>query len=376
MLGRAIIVGAGIIGAATAYRLAQAGWSVVLLEGTRPAAGTSSRSFAWVNAQQKLPRPYHDLNAAGLLEHHRLTHELGDTGSSLCGNLVWETEPAARAALQARLARLRQWGYTVQPLSAAAAAACQPGLRLPADDTAEYLFAPAEGWVAVPHLIGRLLTAAERAGATLVTSARVDYLLVAGDRVQGVVAGDRSWNADLVIDCQGVTAGTLLTPLGWVIPRQHSPGLLVVTEPAPTPLIRVVHAPGVHLRPDGGGRVIIGSTAVDEHLTDLAAGTLRLDPTTALPQAVLERARAVLPALDRVEIEVARIGWRPLPADGLSAVGPLPGLEGYYLAFTHSGVTLGPLLGRLIAGEVTTGRPAPLLAPFRPARLVQPISDR
>jgi glycine/D-amino acid oxidase-like deaminating enzyme len=70
-------------------------------------------------------------------------------------------------------------------------------------------------------------------------------------------------------------------------------------------------------------------------------------------------------------VEAARVGWRPLPGDGLSAVGPVAGLEGYYLVFTHSGVTLGPLLGRLVAEEVTTGQVPPPLAPFRPDRLVR-----
>jgi glycine/D-amino acid oxidase-like deaminating enzyme len=38
------------------------------------------------------------------------------------------------------------------------------------------------------------------------------------------------------------------------------------------------------------------------------------------------------------------------------------------VAFTHSGATLGLVAGELLAGEVLTGRPNPLLEPFRPAR--------
>ena len=44
-------------------------------------------------------------------------------------------------------------------------------------------------------------------------------------------------------------------------------------------------------------------------------------------------------------------------SDRLPIVGPLPWLEGLYLAVSHSGVTLAPVLGRLIAAEVATGRP-------------------
>ena len=60
-----------------------------------------------------------------------------------------------------------------------------------------------------------------------------------------------------------------------------------------------------------------------------------------------------------------------MPGDGLSAVGPLRGIDGYYAAFTHSGITLGPLLGRCVAAEIYGAAPDPLLAGFRPDRLVQ-----
>jgi glycine/D-amino acid oxidase-like deaminating enzyme len=56
-----VVVGAGVIGAAVAFRLAQAGARVAVLESAaRVGAGTSGRSFAWTNSNQKTPRPYHD----------------------------------------------------------------------------------------------------------------------------------------------------------------------------------------------------------------------------------------------------------------------------------------------------------------------------
>ncbi|MBV8987320.1 MAG: FAD-dependent oxidoreductase, partial [Solirubrobacterales bacterium] len=62
-----IVVGAGVIGAAVAYRLAQAGARVTVLEAAeRIGQGTSGRSFAWTNSNEKGPRLYHDLNVAGM----------------------------------------------------------------------------------------------------------------------------------------------------------------------------------------------------------------------------------------------------------------------------------------------------------------------
>jgi glycine/D-amino acid oxidase-like deaminating enzyme len=57
-----------------------------------------------------------------------------------------------------------------------------------------------------------------------------------------------------------------------------------------------------------------------------------------------------------------------MPADGQSIVGWLPGTAGLYLAVTHSGVTLGAHLARLITEELCTGTPPAELAPYRPGR--------
>src|ERR671929_678464 len=97
-----LVVGAGVIGAALAYRLAQAGAGVTVLEAApRFGAGTSGCSFAWTNAHDKPPRPYHDLNVGGMRAHAALQEEFGATpwwhGG---GSIEWEAE-ADRAAQQA-----------------------------------------------------------------------------------------------------------------------------------------------------------------------------------------------------------------------------------------------------------------------------------
>jgi len=72
---RTIVIGAGVMGASVAYRLAQAGASVTVLEATRIGGGTSGISFAWTNAHKKPPKPYHDLNVAGMKAHAALAEE-------------------------------------------------------------------------------------------------------------------------------------------------------------------------------------------------------------------------------------------------------------------------------------------------------------
>src|SRR5436305_8195598 len=90
---KTIVIGAGVMGASVAYRLAQAGAAVTVLEATRVGGGTSGISFAWTNSHNKAPRSYHDLNVAGMQAHAALADELGGTpwwhGG---GSLEWAAE--------------------------------------------------------------------------------------------------------------------------------------------------------------------------------------------------------------------------------------------------------------------------------------------
>jgi lactate dehydrogenase-like 2-hydroxyacid dehydrogenase len=64
---RCVVIGAGVLGAAVAARLANAGMRVTLLDQDRPGRAASRWSFAWLNSNDKGPRPYHDIYHAGML---------------------------------------------------------------------------------------------------------------------------------------------------------------------------------------------------------------------------------------------------------------------------------------------------------------------
>lgn len=362
-----IVVGGGIVGAAVAYNLARRGAAVTVLEAARPAAGTSSRSFAWANANAKPPHPYHELNAAGVAAHHVLRDELGAGGFHPTGNLEIVRTSEHRDELNRRVAQLHDWGYLAELVSIERARELAPGIEVVADATVAFF--PDEGWVAAPVLIGQLLAGAVRHGARVIWPAPVEGLYAEGNRVAGVRTRNEIFAANVVVDCSGPVGGKLIEPLGRSISRQRAPGVLIVTETLPSILDRPVHAEGVYVRPDGGGRILVGSTDVDAMLPpDFAPGDV-LPVDSAPVREMQRRGAALMPLLADARIDTVRVGWRPMPADGFSAVGPLAGIEGYYLVFTHSGVTLAPILGKLVAEEITSGRSSPMLAPFRPDRL-------
>ena len=84
--------------------------------------------------------------------------------------------------------------------------------------------------------------------------------------------------------------------------------------------------------------------------------------------ASLAALRKALPLLQGVRLEAVRSTLRPMPRDGFTCIGALTHMTGYYVAATHSGVTLAPYLGRALADEIVRDLPHDALAPFSPDR--------
>jgi glycine/D-amino acid oxidase-like deaminating enzyme len=94
----------------------------------------------------------------------------------------------------------------------------------------------------------------------------------------------------------------------------------------------------------------------------------KLSPSMPEARDLVRRVRQLLPSIGEVEPEAVSIAIRPIPGDQLSAVGPMPRISGYYIAVTHSGVTMSPFLGAAVADEIIRGRQRTELTHFRPAR--------
>jgi len=354
---RIVVVGAGVIGSSIARRIAERGASVTLLEASRPAGGTSLATFSWVNALGKQPRAYFELNLAGVAEHLALVSELG--GGEWYhpgGHLEWSSD-ADR--LRGKVDLARSTGYAGALVSPTRARELEPDAVIGEHDTAA--FYPDEAWVDPIPLVRRLL---DHPGISL-RIGEVTSLETAGDRVTGVVLGDGgSVPADAVVIATGPRAAELAGSAGLELPMRHAPGLLAITEPAPALVGRVLHAPGIAIRPDGAGRLLLASDELDKQI-EPSGGDL---PVVAAAEELLTRARRALRNLEGVGVEATRIGRRAIPGDGLPAIGPVPGCDGAYLAVTHSGITLAPLVGRLVAGELIDGAPEAALDPYRPDR--------
>jgi glycine/D-amino acid oxidase-like deaminating enzyme len=361
-----IVIGAGVMGASVAYRLAQAGADVTVLEATRVGGGTSGISFAWTNAHQKPPKPYHDLNIGGMKAHAALRDEFGATpwwhGG---GSLEW-TEESGRTAQRENIEQLLSWGYAAEWIDRAQALELEPDLDPAVIGNAPVAYFPEEGWLdPVVYAHAMLSAARRRHGAKIICGARVTDLIITADRVRGVrLADGTSHEADMVVNCAGRWTNEAVREAGLHLPLAPTVGFLVFTPPVASSLNRVVRTTVIDARPDGAGRLILHWNPTD--------ATLRIDSklSASMPEArdMVRRVRQLMPSIGDVEPEAVRIAIRPIPGDQFTAVGPMPRVSGYYLAITHSGVTMSPFLGAAAADELVRGKQRTELTDFRPAR--------
>jgi glycine/D-amino acid oxidase-like deaminating enzyme len=355
MAQRVIVAGGGIVGAAITYYLTRAGAQVTLLEREQPGRKTSNNSFAWVNAFSRTTRAYYEFARRSVEIYRQLPDELGiDMELHWHGGIHWVDQPQAADALRARVQELQSWGHAVEMISRDELMAREPYLR-PMLEAACY--AAFDGATHPPSVINALLQRSQSLGAEVRTDTSLVGIEIRNGRVTGARTPSEVLTADAVVNAAGSDAAAIGAMAGVRLPMFPKPGTLVLTVPLP-PLVRsVIYSPSIHLRQQADGRMLVGeSWTMDAEDTDLSL---------ARGQRILERAVSFMPELAQAHVETMKLGVRPMPADELPIVGPVPGISGFYIAVMHSGVTLAPLIGQLVAQEVTTGQPSPLLTEYR-----------
>jgi glycine/D-amino acid oxidase-like deaminating enzyme len=351
-MGSVTVIGAGIVGASIAHHLARhPDTNVTLVDAALPAGGTGGIGMAWLNASTKRPRDYFELNHAGVREYHRLAGE-GHGWVHLTGSL---TGDSYTSDLAGRMTELAGWGYRVEKLT---------GADMPPELVVQYpdeLFAryPDEGWVDVPAAVSWLLGESDCA---LRLGCPVTALEATGSGFAVTLADGTRFPTDQLVNAAGPGADRVAALLGRELPLAPTRGLTVRLRAPNLRLDQVVHTGTISVRPDGPGLFRVHSAAVDRLVE---AGADRV----ALVADLVGRAVSAVPGLVPGRVVAEYCGVRPIPGDGFSCVGRVAAIPGYLEAVTHSGVTLGPLLGRLVADMVRSDVVDPLLtARFSPDR--------
>jgi glycine oxidase len=369
----AIVVGAGVIGLAVAWRCAARGMSVTVLE-RDDAQHASSRVAAGMLApvsEMEFGRGGRRLLALGMrsaalwpgfaAELEAASGEevgLRQTGTLMVARDAdeareLERQIELRSSLGLRAARLR--ASQARELEPALAPTVRLALELPDDHCVE------------PRLVLHALRrACESAGVRVRDHAQVERVLGDDARVTGV---QLDGGGQLLADTVTIAAGTWSGGLGGLHPDERVPVRPVkgqrvrLREPhGPGLLERPVRYEGGYVVPRADGRYVLGGT-MEEQGFDCA-------PTAGAAYELLREGRELVPGITELEIEELSVGRRPGTPDNVPAVGPGT-REGLVWATGHfrNGILLAPLTAELVLGSLGEGeRDEVLLDICDPAR--------
>ncbi|MHC1550544.1 NAD(P)/FAD-dependent oxidoreductase [Phyllobacterium sp. K27] len=375
----AIVIGSGIVGAATAYFLAARHIAVRLIDASAPAAEATGAADGAVSVASKRPGPM--MTAA--LKGVRLYGELADAGLfagafKRRSTFIVAVSDEECTVLEAHSAALGNAGVSVEMLSQADLRQAFPVLSPQAKMAIEV---HGEGHAIGYQIVHKLLTAT---GIAVDRDTRVEGLRFeeGGRRIIGVVTSRGCLTAEAVVIAAGNGSGELLGLSGVLTPRK---GQLLVTERAPALNAampgaimsgryllskgsqKAGHAPpqrglGLVIDPLVTGQFLIGGTRED-------FGDRATNDIDAISRILVE-AVALVPGLADYRLLRSFAGVRTAVIDGLPLVGRIPYLENAYVAtgFEGDGICLGPVTGKSIVQLICGEEPEIDLAPFDPAR--------
>ena len=371
----AIVIGGGLLGTATAYHLVTAGASTLLLDrGDTGRATDAGAGIISPETNSRDPEAWFELAAAAAAYYPALVDRLrgeqaGDTGYARCGRLVVaatddEIEPLARAkrlVFERQRRRGTPSAEDLREVSPAEARELFPPLAVVHSAIYSRVGARVDG-----RLLNRALRAAAEARGLVVGVGDADRLMLERARVTGVVSAGETLAAAAVAIAGGAWSDAFGAQLGVRIAVAPQRGQIIHlglrdTDTSGWPIVSAFHEQYLVAWPDS--RVVAGATR--ETGSGFAPHT-----TAEGVREVLGEALRVAPGLAGAEIREIRVGLRPLTTDSLPVLGPVPHVAGVFLVTGHgpTGLTLGPLSGKLVAGQMLGKAPDLDLSAFSVAR--------
>jgi sarcosine oxidase subunit beta len=366
-----VVVGGGVIGTAAAYYLARAGRSVTLVERRGLGQEASGANvglvtlFSGHSFDEPDPGPVFSLTRASADAYLTLGDEVGlDIEYERSGGVVFAETEDRLAVIRRAYEGYRRHGVPVEWLDAAGVRDCEPAFF--SDRVLGGVFCPLNGQINPLMLCRAFARGARQHGATVLLGTAVENVYHARGRVRAVRTSEGDIPCEAVVNAAGAWAAAIAEMVGLAVPVAPARGQIVLTEPVPRFIRRVVSGSEPSARQTRRGNVIIGSTVEDVGFDK------RVTADT-----IAEFAQGILPSFPRLAgLNVIRAwaGLRPATPDHRPIIEMAGEPDGFCLAVGHSrrGICYAAGTGRAVA-DLLTGRPPSLsLDAFSLSRFAAP----
>ncbi|WP_433468491.1 glycine oxidase ThiO [Spirillospora sp. CA-128828] len=365
-----VIIGAGVIGLATAWRAAAGGAAVTLVD-PAPASGASSVAAGMLTPVSELTYGEEPLLRLGLASRDRYGAFVAELEELTGLETGYRTDGIIEVASDSDDLRylddLRRFQESLGiPVEALTGRECRRLEPMLAPGVRGGLLAPEDGSVDPRRLTPALLAACERLGVRLVRR-RAARVVAESGAAAGVGLDDGTVvHADRVLLAAGPWSGDLEgLPPGTVPPVRPVKGQVLRLRTR-TPFIRrstrgLVKGSSVYLVPRADGEVVVGATQEELGFdTRVTAGGL---------WELLRDARELLPGITELEFAEVTAGLRPGSPDNAPVMGPTA-MPGLYVGTGHfrNGILLTPVSADILSAMLLDGPVPEIAGPFTPGR--------
>ena len=362
-----VIIGGGVIGTSVAYHLAALGWQdVLLLEQGQLSCGTTWHAAGLVGQLRASEAGTRLVQYSARL-YEQLEAETGQaTGFRRCGGLTVARTADRMEMLRRTAATAQAYGIDCELLSAAAAAARYPIMRIA--DLQGAIWLPGDGRADPVDLTTALARGARQRGAVIRERVRVTGITTDGGRVTGVRTDHGDIEAEIVVNCAGQWAKQVGAMAGVTVPLHSAEHFYVVTEQLEGvhPDLPVLRDPDgyTYFKEETGGLVVGGFEPVakpwaspDELPYPFEFQLLAEDweHFSVLMDSALHR----IPALAETGIRKFYNGPESFTPDNQFILGEAAGLGGFFVAagLNSVGIASAGGIGMALARWITEGQP-------------------
>lgn len=365
----AVVIGAGIVGAACAEALARAGMKVLVLDSSFAGGGSTAAGMGHLVVMDDSPAQLALTAYSEQLWTAMVPTLPHDVEYDACGTLWIAEDDAQLEAVQAKQRVYADNDIAADILSPVQLAKAEPQLR---PGLAGALRVPGDGVIYPPNATLALLQRAIGNGAQLREGVRVDAI---GSRE--LVVGSECIACDCIINAAGAQAPQLTRGIP-IVPRK---GHLVITDRYPGfcshQLVELGYLASAHtmttesvafnVQPRATGQLLIGSSR------ELVGWNTSVN--RAIVRKMLDRALDFMPALALTSAIRTWTGFRPATPDKLPLIGAWDETPGLWIAAGHEGLGITTSLGtgQLLADLITGVVPAIDPLPYAPLRVVTGI---